>query len=148
MNNQKEEFVKVILELPDPSEGVGAERMWAIALGNDVYEIRNSPWFARNVNWGDWVKAIAPDNDKWPVFVSVVKRSGHRTIHFFLHEVGLERKDSILREINRLGAHYENCNGTMYAVDCQPEIDITPIIEYLNRLEAEDALRFRVNAWD
>jgi len=148
MENEKEQFVKVVVELPDTGEGIGAERMWAVALGNDVYELRNSPWFAHNVNWGDWVKATAPSEDKWPVFVSVVKRSGNRTIHIFFHEEGLAQKNAILQEINRLGASYENNDGKMYAVDCSPETDVAPIIEYLERLETDDSIHFCINSCD
>ena len=148
MSDEKEEFVKVIVGIPDAADGMEAERMWAVALGDDVYELRNSPWFARNVNWGDWVKAIAPAEDQWPVFVSMVKRSGNRTIHIYFHAEGLAQKTDILREINKLGANYENGDGSMYAVNCPPESDVAPLTEYLRKLEADDALHFRVNSWD
>lgn len=148
MENKEEELVKLVIELPDSDDGITGERVWALPLGNDVYEIRNSPWNARNINWGDWVKAIAPSDDKWPVFVSIVSRSGHRTIHLHLHEAGAPRREAILKQINRLGASYENSNNTMYAVDCPPEADPARIIQYLERLENEDAIHFRVNLYE
>jgi hypothetical protein len=144
MENQ-EELVKVVIDTLDPDVGVGGERVWAFSLGNDLYEIRNSPWYARNVNWGDWVRAIAPSDDKWPVFVSVVKRSGHRTIHVILLEGGFSRREQILREITRLGASYENNNDKMYALDCPPEVDVAPIIQYLENLETNDVVEFEIN---
>jgi Domain of unknown function (DUF4265) len=147
MDNREQELVKIVVNFPEPDLGVTGEGLWAAPLGNDVYELRNSPWHARNLNWGDWVKAIAPDETKKPVFVSVVKRSGHRTIHVFF-EPELEQKPQILAEINKLGAAYENSNGKMYAVDCPPEVDIVPLVEYLKGLEGNEILEFRTNEFD
>ena len=145
MENQKEEFVKVIVDIPEPDLGVGGEGLWCVHLGNDVYEIRNSPWYARHLNWGDWVKAVAPSDDKWPVFESVVKRGGHRTIQIIFFESGLQQKGEILAELKRLGASYENNNGTMYAIDCPPEADVTPIIRYLEEMENGGFLKYQTN---
>jgi hypothetical protein len=147
MQENGEEFVKVVVDLPEPDFGVSGEGMWAVSLGDDVYEIRNSPWHARNINWGDWVKAVAPSADKWPVFKSIVKRSGHRTIHVFLLEEGLGRKQEILAEVNKLGASYENSDGKMYAVDCPPEMDVIPLTKYFDELEAEEVLDYRTNEY-
>jgi len=148
MPSPEEEFVKVVIDVSDPDMGVGGERVWAVALGDDVYEIRNSPWYARNVNWGDWVRAIAPAEDQWPVFESVVKRSGHRTIHIIFLDGGLQRKAEILRELNELGASYENNDSKMYAVDCSPETDAASVIRYLEKVESENLLEFQVNLYE
>jgi hypothetical protein len=146
MPGPDEEFVKVVIVDPDPE--VATERVWAVSLGNDVDEIRNSPWYAHNVNWGDWVRAIAPSDDEWPVFQSVVKRSGHRTIHVTFLESGLQRKAKILDELNGLGASYENNDSKMYALDCPPETDAAPVIRYLEELEGDDVFEFEVNLYE
>jgi hypothetical protein len=148
MDATKEEFVKVVIDISDPDRGVGGERVWAVSLGDDVYEIRNSPWYARNVNWGDWVRAIAREEDHWPVFESVVKRSGHRTIHIILLDAGVLRREEILRELNGLGASYENNDSKTYAVDCAPETDAAAVIRYLEKLESDNLLEFEVNLYE
>lgn len=147
MDEQTENLVKVVVDLPEPDAGVSGERLWAFPLGGDVYEIRSSPWHARNINWGDWVKAVIESDDKWPTFISVVKRSGHRTMHIYLLEEGRERRDELLAEINRLGAFYENADSKMYAIDCAPEIDVVPVIGYLNELKRNGVLDFRVSEY-
>ena len=43
MNDEK--LVKVHLDLPD-NEDVGGESFWAEDLGNDLYRIRNNPFYA------------------------------------------------------------------------------------------------------
>ena len=145
VENQSEEFVKVVVDLPEPDLGISGEGLWAVALGDDVYEIRSSPWHARNINWGDWVRAVSAKDDEWPTFVSVVKRSGHRTMQIYILQAGSGRKDEMLAEINRFGASYENADGKMYALDCPPETDIGPIREYLAKLEERGFLDYRLN---
>lgn len=146
LRSSKEDLVKVVIEIPEGEMGVETERVCAVSRGNDLYEIRNSPWYARNVNWGDWVKAIAPSQKEWPVFESVVKRNGHRTIQIFFFEPGMQRATDILEEINRLGASYEQSGEKMYALDCAPGMDVDPLIAYLSEMKTIDALDFRTNA--
>jgi hypothetical protein len=145
VDEQAEEFVRVVVDLPEPDEGVSGERLWAVPVGDDVYEIRSSPWHARNINWGDWVKAISPSDDQWPRFVSVVKRSGHRTMHVYFLSENNEEITEALTEINRLGASYENADGKVYAVDCEPEIAVGPIVDYLSQLKTIGAIKFRIS---
>jgi uncharacterized protein DUF4265 len=87
--------------------GVLGERLWAAPVGENLYELQNSPWHARNVNWLDVVEAIPHNQDEWPKFVRVHSRSGHRTIHLYILASGESQKQQILEECNRLGATYE-----------------------------------------
>jgi hypothetical protein len=80
--------------------------MWAKPLGGDLYEIQDSPWHSREINFLDVIRAIAPSEDKNPVFVSVERRSGHRTIQIILLEDGTPHKDELLAELNKRGATY------------------------------------------
>lgn len=59
---QKEDFVKIVVDLPEPDMGTGGEGLWTVQVGPDLYEVRNSPWHARNINWGDVVRAV-PTNE-------------------------------------------------------------------------------------
>lgn len=147
MGEQMEGLVRVVVDLPEPDMGVGGERLWAVPLGDDVYEIRSSPWHVRNINWGDRVKAVAESEDKWPTFISVVKRSGHRTMHIYLLEEGRERREELLAEINRLGASYENADSSMYAVDCGPDVDAVPVFSYFDELKRNGVLDFRMSEY-
>ena len=56
-----EELEKILIELPlDHWSGNGGERVWAKRLGNERYEIRNTPWYAYDTNWGDVVVCERP----------------------------------------------------------------------------------------
>lgn len=143
--SSNDKLVKVVFELPEPDMGVSGERMWAKPVGENLYELQNSPWHARNVNWLDVVKAIADNDNEWPKFVKVHRRSGHRTIHLFILESAESRKQEILDECNRLGSTYENADGHMYALDFEPKVDIEPTIKYLKKLKAKKVADWRVN---
>src|ERR1700693_510675 len=109
--------------------GIGGESLWAAPVGMNLYEVRNSPWHVRSVNWLDVVEAIPRNENEWPEFVRVHKRGGHRTIHLYILEAGESRKQEILDNCNRLGSTYENMDGKMYAYDCAPGIDFAPTVE-------------------
>lgn len=140
-----EKLVKVVVELPEPDSGVSGERLWAAPLGNHLYEIRNSPWHSRKLNWGDVVKALPRSEDQWPIFVEVVRRSGHRTMHVKILPAGKDKRDDFLARFNDLGAHYENADGKMYALDVEPGIDIQPLLSYLQSLKKQKLLSYRIS---
>lgn len=141
----EDDLVKVIFDLPEPDMGVGGERLWAAPVGENLYELRNSPWHARSVNWLDVVEAVPANDQEWPKFVRVHRRSGHRTIHVYILDAGQSRKQQILDECNRLGSTYEEAFGRMYALDFAPGIEIDPTIQLLERLKAEDLADWRIN---
>ncbi len=37
------------------------ETLWASPLGNDLYRLENSPWYAYGVSWQDVVEAHSPE---------------------------------------------------------------------------------------
>jgi len=141
----EDDLVKVHFDLAQPDMGIGGESLWAFPAGVNLYELRNSPWHARNVNWLDVVEAIPRNENEWPEFVRVHKRSGHRTIHVYILDAGKGRTKEILDNFNRLGSTYEGMDDRMYALDFKSGIDVTPTIEYLESLKAQDAADWRIN---
>ncbi len=141
-----DDLVKVIFELPEPDfDGIRGEGLWASPVGENLFELQNSPWHARTVNWLDVVEAVANKENEWPKFVRVAKRSGHRTIHLYILDAGQPKKQEILDECNRLGSTYEEADGRLYALDFAPNVDLHPTIKYLERLKSEDVADWRVN---
>lgn len=143
-----DELVKVHFELAEPDMGVAGESLWAAPLGDDLYELRNSPWHARTVNWLDVVMARPETEEEWPEFVRVHKRSGHRTIHLFILNAGQRRTEEFLQCCNELGATYENMDDRMYALDFPPGIDIAPAIDYVTSLQQQGVAGWRINEHD
>ena len=52
--DESKDFVKVIFDVQDDTFGVGGEGVWAKPLGNDLHEIRNTPWHTCDINWGGY----------------------------------------------------------------------------------------------
>lgn len=100
------------------------------------------------MNWLDLVEAIAESDDKWPEFVRVYKRSGHRTIHMIILEAGKDRRQEILDNCNQLGSTYEGADDRLYALDFAPGVDTAPAIEYLDGLKAGNVVDWRINLYE
>jgi hypothetical protein len=141
------DFVKIVADLPEGDLGVYGEGLWTKPLGHDLYEVQNSPWHCREINFLDVVKAIAPSEDKHPVFTSVERRSGHRTMQIILLEKGKANKDDILARLNELGATYENANGSLFALDYAPGIEWEAAKTYLDDLAVKEWLEYRWSAY-
>ena len=144
MENE-DDLVKVHFDLSEPDMGVGGESLWAAPVGVNLYELRNSPWHVRSVNWLDVVEAIPRNENESPEFVRVHKRSGHRTIHVYILDAGKNQTQEILDNCSRLGSTYEGMDDRMYALDFKPGIDLTPTIEYLESLKVQDVADWRIN---
>lgn len=81
MPNDTPEQVKVVF----PSD-VGAETMWADAIGDDIYRLDNVPLFAYDVNLHDVFKAKRVVGDDRPYFDHVLERSSNKTVRVTLPE--------------------------------------------------------------
>jgi len=145
--DSESKFVKIVVDIPDGDLGVFGEGLWAKPLGSDLYEVQNSPWHSREINYADIVKAIAPSEDKNPVFVSIERRSGHKTIQIILLEEGQVHKDEILKELAARGASYENANGKLFALDFSPGVDWALSRAYLDDLFEKDWVEYRWSAY-
>src|SRR5579871_6873678 len=94
------ELVKVFVDLPNHWDTSG-ESMWARALGDDQYELQNSPFSAYDLNYLDIVVATSSDPTKTPQIHRIERRSGHRTLRFiFKTEIDQEARDRMLAELN------------------------------------------------
>ena len=50
---------KIRIDLPDDAwHGVGAEWVWGQRVEDDVYTLKNSPFYATGLSYGDVVKVI------------------------------------------------------------------------------------------
>jgi len=127
----EDEYVKIVVDLPDAEDGVGGEGLWAVKVGEDLYEIHNSPWHTLEINYKDVVRAVAPAEDKKPVFVEVVHRRGHRSIHVVFLDDSREARDEILGRIKELGVTYEGMHNSLFALDLEPGVDFDIVADYL-----------------
>jgi Domain of unknown function (DUF4265) len=129
---------KILISLgPDHWSGNGAERLWAKPLADDLYEIRNTPWYAYDINWGDTVRCEGLSEAGLPVIVEIVRDGGHHTLRlFFDRGVGIETRERVLEDLAALRALYENADDALYSIDLEPSVAVEPILDLLAR-EAE-----------
>ena len=127
--------VKVVLFGPDGE----VETPWANALGDDLYELDNTPWFAYGVSWKDVIEARPPAPGEFPEFVRVVKKSGYRTLRVMLDPPADQSAESmsILGRLHELGCTYEGMNHRLISVDVPPEVDLMVIRAFLISTEQE-----------
>jgi hypothetical protein len=83
----------ILIDLqPGHWSGHSGERVSAKRLGDGIYEIRNTPWYAYDLNWGDVVRCEGMSTADLPIVADVVGHGGHRTIRVFFEEAEDEER--------------------------------------------------------
>lgn len=124
------EAIKIRFRGSDPQD---VETLWAIPLGNDLYQLDNSPFLAYGVSWQDSVEA-QPGRDGSLEFVRCVRKSGNRTLRIVL---GDYRSDdppaqAVLRGIRDLGCTYEGMHPKMVSVNVPPQVELDDVAAFLS----------------
>lgn len=131
----EEKFTKVRVDLPN-HWGAGGESMWARRIGDDLYELRNVPFFAYGLNFLDVVRATVDAPDLKPEIRAVVRKSGHRTLRvMFSDSLPEGRAVELLDSLSPLKVSWEGANSRHFALDLEPDAD-------------EGAVRGRLDAWE
>jgi hypothetical protein len=139
---EQEELTKVHIDLPNNPE-VGGEAMWAKPLGDDLYELRNNPFFAYGLNFLDVVRAVPLAPNQKPSVLEVIRRSGHRTIWVtFEDENSSDARVERLTLLNRWQAFYEGANNTYFVIDVEPDGDFAAVLTQLSRWRDEGILTY------
>jgi len=130
MEASGEKLVKIFVELHDAP--FGTESFWARPLGEDLYELRNSPWFAFDLHFCDVVRAVPDKPDEKPRIIEVVRRSSHKTLRvIFPPEVGETERLEMLRSLHQWRGFHENCNSRLYAVHVEPDGNYEAVCDQL-----------------
>lgn len=124
-----EELVKVQLSGPDGE----IETVWARPLGNDRFELDNTPLYAYGLSWRDVIEARRQTAEGFPAFVGIVQKSGHRTIRLLLRPPANTSPDSqaLLDRLRELGCTYEGANFRLFGVDIPPAVNLMEIRKFL-----------------
>jgi hypothetical protein len=142
MENEEASLTKVHIDLPN-HWATGGESMWALPLGDDLYEIRNAPFYAYGLNWGDIVRAHLDDPELKPEVQEVVKRSGNKTLRvFFNQELSEEAQESVLSSLQNLNVSWERADERYVAIDVHPEADYDAVCDSLLESENQGILEY------
>ena len=124
---------KVLFRVPDEDESAHVETLWATSVGDDIYKLDNSPFFAYGVSWEDVVFAPFYAEEGFPTFERVVSKSGNRTVRVLLEttiETGNE-SERLMQGLTALGCSYEGANGRYLSVNIPPGVDLDMVRTYL-----------------
>ena len=117
--------------------------MCACSLGDDLYEVRNIPFYAYGLNFLDVVRAVSSSEDLKPEIVELVRPSGHSTFRvIFMDKRSEEQRCELLRQLNSLNAYFEGATPGHYAIDVEPEADYEAVRSQLDAWEAEGILDY------
>jgi hypothetical protein len=122
------------------------ERFWIAPIGDGQYEVRNTPFLAYGLNWGDVVTGTFDDVGIL-VIERIERRGGHRTLRIaFAREKTTSEKESVLLELQHLGATHENMNGRIFSIDVPPEASYESVVAHLMEAERSGRLEFEVGS--
>jgi hypothetical protein len=140
--NAADGLTKIRVELPN-HPNVGGESMWALTVGEDVYELRNVPFHAYDLNFLDVVEARAEGPEMRPTVRRVVRRSGHQTLRCCFNESALqEERLPLMMGLRALGATFEGASGSYFAIDVEPGGDYLAVREQLRAWEEQGLLSY------
>lgn len=138
----EDNLTKIHIDLPH-NEKVGGEAFWAEDLGNDLYRMRNTPFHAYGINFHDIVYAKAQSEDLKTSIIKVHEYCGHKTLRvIFLDKASAEDRATRLSSLNEFKAYHENANGTLFAIDVEPEGDYGAVCDILYKWENEGILSY------
>lgn len=127
-NEQTENFVKVKFV-----DGDDIETLWAVALGNNLFRLDNSPFYAYRVSWQDIIEATEIAEGFYE-FVQVVEKSGNRTVRIIFQQLtsNEEQGKQILSDITNLGCSYEGANSKLISITIPSTVDFESVVNYLS----------------
>jgi hypothetical protein len=142
----EEGLVKVWIEVLDDPQTSG-ESFWAMPVGPELYELRNSPWYAHDLHFGDVVRAVAGNPGEKLHILKVVRPSGHKTLRvIFPKGTPEETQVAYFSQLKPLGASYERAYAHFVAIDVLPEGDYQRVCDLLSAWEQEGVLEYDTGA--
>lgn len=136
-------MIKIGFKLPKSDwHSHAIEWIWAEPLGNNLYRLRNSPFYAIGYSFLDTVKGTKEDNN---IFVhKKIKSSKHSTYRVAFYNKNIPTED-YLKYINallELGCTYES-HGILFAIDIPPHANIGKIYKILLENENKEIWGFQ-----
>ncbi len=113
------------------------ETLWAESLGNNLYRLCNSPFYAYGISWQDVIEARCEREGEFPEFIRVVQKSGNRTLRVLLDPPAdvAEESQEILDELVELGCNYEGFNPAYLCINIPANVQLDLICDYLTERE-------------
>lgn len=115
-----------------------AETIWAEALGDNLYKLKNSPFFADNISYGDIVFAAQPEEGSELLFKSVRERSRNSTYRIMLAgDTTRQTFDEHIQPLLDKNCTYALYKDYQFALNVPPEVEFRLVDELLTKGEKE-----------
>jgi hypothetical protein len=138
-----EQLTKIRVDLPSTDRPLESESFWAEPLGGDLYRVRNTPFYAFDLHFGDVVRALRARAGELPTIREVVERSGHKTLRvIFTTDAADADISKVLEELNKQATNHEHAHGRLYSLDVRPEGNYPAVCDYLSQLEQRGVLHY------
>ncbi len=142
MEEAQEDLEKIYVGLPN-HWAVSGESMWAKPLGNNLFEIRNAPFYAYGLNWGDVVRAESAESNLKPEVLEVLKPSGNKTLRiYFAEKIDENAQTTYLKTLKQFKISYERANDNLVALDVEPNADYDALCNKLWESEQKGILEY------
>jgi hypothetical protein len=135
--------VKVKVPLPpDTAFGGDSESLWAEVTNDGLYRIRNVPFFAKGLSFGDVVRAKQEKGEL--IFRNVARRGGHSTYRIFASK-GRQQLEvlALLEQLKGMHCTYEAATQNLLGIDVPPEANIREIYSALEEAERKGIIDFQ-----
>jgi hypothetical protein len=130
------------IELPN-HWAIDGESVWGLNMGGEIFEIKNVPCYAYDLNMSDRVLATIRPPDLIPRVHKVVAKSGHRTLRALLNEnVDLGEWKKLIARLSDYGAVQIQVSERFFAFDIQPKGDYDSLYLKLEDLEEQGILQY------
>lgn len=137
-----ENLVKIRIDLPQ-HWATNGKSFWAEELGDNLYRMRNVPFYAYGLNFYDVVRAVTDDPEIVPEICEVIEPSGHQTLRiFFNKDVDREAQVKLLDQLKEYKAYYERADNNHVAVDIETEGSFNDVYDKIQEWEDEGLLSF------
>lgn len=135
-------LVMVYVSLPNHWAAEG-EVMWALQMGNDLYQLQMAPRHAYGLNCFDVVRAVADDPELPPRVTAVVRRSGHETLRLlFFETVPQPERAALLDRFAQHDANYEAADARYFVIDVEPGGDSAAVRRQLDEWHAAGMIEY------
>ncbi|HWZ43512.1 MAG TPA: DUF4265 domain-containing protein [Candidatus Saccharimonadales bacterium] len=138
-----ENMVKVTISLPENNlAGAVTESVWAEPQADGTYRVRNVPFYAKGISYGDLVEAEPKDG--LLMFKGVAQHSGHSTYRIFANG-GRTAPDvlALVETLKKMHCDIEPATDKLVGVDVLPEADIYKVYATLEQAEREGKIDFQ-----
>lgn len=142
-----EGMVKIKIMLPETDWHLyKVEVVWAEPLGDNLYRVGNSPFFADNISYHDIIFAIANEEDGPLIFKSVRERSGNSTYRIILAgETTYDMFRDFMQPLADIGCSYESLKGFHFTLKVPLGVSLKEVELLLKKGAADGILIFEAS---